>query len=144
MPTRLARHGMALAPLPERRFRFDLRHGVHALDEAPLVEGCSCPACRDHTRAYVHYLVRRGELTGVRLLSLHNLAYLERLVSGAREAIAAGAFGRYAAAIADGAAPWGQGSVQPEQNRVEGIGEPRDPVGTGVRSPAAAPARARR
>ncbi len=106
MPTRLARHGMALAPLPERRFRFDLRHGAHALDEAPLVEGCSCPACREHTRAYVHYLVRRGELTGVRLLSLHNLAYLEQLMSGARSAIAARAFAAYARAIGEGGAPW--------------------------------------
>jgi queuine tRNA-ribosyltransferase len=106
MPTRLARHGMALAPLPDRRFRYDLRQADHSEDEAPLVEGCACPACSDHTRAYVHYLVRRGELTGVRLLSLHNLAYLERLASGARAAIAAGAFGAYARATADGQAPW--------------------------------------
>jgi queuine tRNA-ribosyltransferase len=106
VPTRLARHGMALAPLPERRFRFDLRSGANALDQSPLVDGCPCPACRDHTRAYVHYLVRREELTGVRLLSLHNLTYLERLVSGARAAIAGGAFGQYRKAVLRGAAPW--------------------------------------
>jgi queuine tRNA-ribosyltransferase len=106
MPTRLARHGMALAPLPEQRYRYDLRQSSHALNEEPLVEGCPCPACRDHTRAYVHYLVRRGELTGVRLLSLHNLAYLERLIAAAREAIAAGAFAAYAEGIRSGRAPW--------------------------------------
>ena len=58
---------------------------------APLVEGCPCAACAAHTRAYVHYLSRAEELTGVRLLALHNLTYLERLVRGARQAIAAGA-----------------------------------------------------
>jgi hypothetical protein len=39
--TRLARHGMALAPLPERRSRYNLRRGAHALDERPIVEGMS-------------------------------------------------------------------------------------------------------
>src|ERR671936_1109048 len=42
VPTRLARHGMALAPLPDRRFRFDLGKGEFAADEAPLVDGCPC------------------------------------------------------------------------------------------------------
>ena len=106
MPTRLARHGMALAPLPDTRFRFDLRPAIHADDRGPLVEGCPCPACRDHTRAYLHYLVRARELTGVRLLSLHNLAYLESLVRGARRAIAAAAFSAYRTAVLAGTAPW--------------------------------------
>ena len=62
VPTRLARHGMALAPLPESRFRFDVRQvRVRATDEGPLVEGCPCPTCAVHTRAYLHYLrPRRG------------------------------------------------------------------------------------
>jgi queuine tRNA-ribosyltransferase len=106
VPTRLARHGMALGPLPASRHRFDLRQGAHALDRGPLVAGCRCPACRDHSRAYLHFLVRRNELTAVRLLCLHNLTYLERLAAGARAAIAAGAFAAYRAAVADGAAPW--------------------------------------
>jgi queuine tRNA-ribosyltransferase len=106
VPTRLARHGMALAPLPDARFRFDLGRAVHALSEEPLVEGCPCPACADHTRAYLHYLVRARELTGVRLLCLHNLAYLERLVAGARDAIAEGRYAAYRSALLDGAAPW--------------------------------------
>jgi len=107
VPTRLARHGMALAPLPESRFRFDLRKAALAEDERPLVEGCRCPACSSHSRAYLHYLCREHELTGVRLLCLHNLSYLERVVSGAREAIRAGRFGRYREASLGGAVPWG-------------------------------------
>jgi len=106
VPTRLARHGMALAPLPRSRFRFDVRRAEFAEDAAPLVEGCPCASCASHSRAYVHYLSRAEELTGVRLLVEHNLAYLERLVSGARAAIARQRFSDYRAAILSGAAPW--------------------------------------
>jgi queuine tRNA-ribosyltransferase len=106
VPTRLARHGMAFAPLPDSRFRFDVARPTHALSEEPLVEGCPCPACTDHTRAYLHYLVRARELTGVRLLCLHNLAYLERVVAGARDAIADGRHSAYRSALLGGAAPW--------------------------------------
>jgi queuine tRNA-ribosyltransferase len=98
---------MALAPLPEARFRFNVRNAAHARDERPLVEGCPCEACSRHTRAYVHYLARAEELTGVRLLTLHNLAYTEALVAGAREAIAAGRFGLYRDAVLAGGPPWG-------------------------------------
>jgi len=107
VPTRLARHGMALAPLPEARYRFDVRRARYAEDDAPLVEGCPCPTCGVHTRAYVHYLSRAEEMTGVRLLAAHNLSYLERLVRGAREAIQAGAFAAYREQILGGAPPWG-------------------------------------
>ena len=77
-----------------------------AEDESPLVEGCPCPACARHTRAYLHYLARAEELTAVRLLTLHNLTYLERLVQGAREAIAEGRYGDYRSAGLAGAPPW--------------------------------------
>jgi queuine tRNA-ribosyltransferase len=107
VPTRLGRHGVALAPLPDKRFRLDLRRPALERDEAPLVEGCPCPACTEHSRAYLHYLSRADELTGMRLLSLHNLTYLERLVAAAREAIAAGRFDAYRQALGAGAAPWG-------------------------------------
>ena len=106
VPTRLGRHGMALAPLPEQRYRFDVRRAAFAEDTRPLVEGCPCPACREHTRAYLHYLSRAEELTGARLITLHNLTYVERLVAGARDAIAEARFEDYAGAILDGAAPW--------------------------------------
>jgi queuine tRNA-ribosyltransferase len=111
VPTRLARHGMALAPRPDYRHRFDIRKGEFATDERPLVEGCPCATCAAHTRAYIHYLSRAEELTGVRLLVVHNLAYLERLVSGARDAIEAGRFGDYRDALLAGRAPWDTASA---------------------------------
>jgi queuine tRNA-ribosyltransferase len=106
VPTRLARHGMALAPRPGDRHRFDIRKGEFARDQSPLVEGCPCSTCSAHTRAYVHYLSRTQELTGVRLLVVHNLAYLERLVAGCRDAIAGGRYGAYRDAILGGSPPW--------------------------------------
>jgi queuine tRNA-ribosyltransferase len=106
VPTRLARHGMALAPLPDSRFRFDIRRARFADDEAPLVEGCPCATCGAHSRAYVHYLSRAEEMTGVRLLTLHNLAYLEQLVRGAREAIRAKGFAAYRERTLAGEPPW--------------------------------------
>jgi len=109
VPTRLGRHGMALAPLPEKRFRYDVRRRANEREAGPLVDGCPCPACTRHTRAYVHYLSRAEELTGVRLLTLHNLVYTEQLVSRARAAIVAGSFGSYREAILAGAAPWEAG-----------------------------------
>jgi queuine tRNA-ribosyltransferase len=106
VPTRLARHGMALGPLPDSRFRFDVARGAFATDEAPLVDGCPCPTCAVHTRAYLHYLSRAEELTAGHLLTLHNLSFLERLVAGARAAIAEGRFAGYRDAMLAGAAPW--------------------------------------
>ncbi len=106
VPTRLGRHGMALAPLPEGRYRYDVSRRIHAEADGPLVAGCSCAACGRFSRAYVHYLCRAGELTGVRLLTLHNLAYTEALMGAARAAIIAGRYGAYRDAILAGAAPW--------------------------------------
>jgi len=106
VPTRLGRHGMALAPLPERRFRYNLRRGAEAEQDGPLVEGCPCVACTRFSRAYVCHLTRIGELTGARLLTIHNLVYAERLMAGARDAIGAGRLGAYRDAILDGQAPW--------------------------------------
>jgi queuine tRNA-ribosyltransferase len=115
VPTRLARHGMALAPLPEARFRFDLTKPALATDQAPLVEGCPCPTCAVHTRAYLHYLTRAEAPTAARLLTLHNLAFLERVVAGAREAIAGGAYEAYRADVMGGAAPWSASEMNNEQ-----------------------------
>jgi len=106
VPTRLARHGVALAPTPETRWRLDLRKGRHVGDTSPLVEGCPCPACTRHTRDYISYLSRAEELTAVRLIVLHNLTYMRELTSHARRAIQAGSFDAYRAAVMAGAAPW--------------------------------------
>lgn len=106
VPTRLARHGVALAPDPERRWRLDLRKAGFAGDRRPLVEGCPCRCCASHDRDYVSYLSRAEELTAVRLLVLHNLTYMHELTGHARAAIEAGRFEAYRAAVLAGATPW--------------------------------------
>jgi queuine tRNA-ribosyltransferase len=106
IPTRLARHGTALVPDPSNRFRLDLRKAGYESNRGPIADGCSCPACQNHDRDYLSYLSRAEELTAVRLLCLHNLTYLNELVTHARAAIAAGAFGAYSKAILSGVAPW--------------------------------------
>jgi queuine tRNA-ribosyltransferase len=111
VPTRLGRHGMALAPLPESRFRYDVRRNTNREEVGPLVEGCPCIACTRHSRAYVHYLSRAEELTGVRLMTIHNLVYTHEIVRGAREAIIAGRLGAFRDAMLGGAAPWDAASA---------------------------------
>ena len=106
IPTRLARHGVAMAPEPRTRFRVDLAKGRFADDDAPIAEGCPCEACRRHTRAYLHYLARNKDLTGSRLLTLHNLTYMHALTDGARGAIGTGALAAYSKAVLGGAPPW--------------------------------------
>jgi queuine tRNA-ribosyltransferase len=91
-PTRLARHGSVLVYDPERRWRLDLTKGVHRRSSEPIDPGCPCPACREHTRGYLHYLTRINELTAKRLLTLHNLTFMERLMRGLRDAIEAGTY----------------------------------------------------
>jgi queuine tRNA-ribosyltransferase len=105
-PTRLARHGTALVPDPAARWRLDLTKPVSRSDTAPIADGCPCPACRRHTRAYLHYLARAKELTAVRLLALHNLTFMAELMRGLRAAILGGRYADHAAALLGGAAPW--------------------------------------
>jgi queuine tRNA-ribosyltransferase len=106
MPTRLGRHGVAIVNDPEQRWRVDLTAARHKLSDAPIMAGCPCPACDGgHSRGYLRYLVKNKELTGARLLTLHNLAYVARLMAGLRAAIAAGTLAEHAAALRAGAAP---------------------------------------
>jgi queuine tRNA-ribosyltransferase len=91
-PTRLARHGTALVPDPDARWRLDLTKGAHRLSRDPIDPDCPCPACREHTRGYLHYLSRANELTAKRLLTLHNLTFMARLMERLRAAIEAGAY----------------------------------------------------
>jgi queuine tRNA-ribosyltransferase len=102
-PTRLARHGTALVHDPANRWRLDLGKAVHRASTEPIEEGCGCPACREHTRAYLHYLIRAGELTAKRLITLHNLTFMERLMRELREAVAAGGFAEEAERVLGGA-----------------------------------------
>ena len=105
-PTRLARHGSALVPDPDTRWRIDLHKARWRESKEPLAEGCPCPACRDHTRGYLHYLRRAGELTAARLLTLHNLTFMATLMEGIREAIAAGELPLYTRRVLAGEAPY--------------------------------------
>lgn len=106
IPTRLARHGVALAPLPEGRFRIDLAKAAYADDDSPIADGCPCEACQRHSRAYLHYLAKNKELTGTRLLTLHNLRFMRELTEGARKTIREGGYDAYGQAILGGRAPW--------------------------------------
>jgi queuine tRNA-ribosyltransferase len=106
VPTRLSRHGVALVPNPENRFRLDLRKAGFEGDRDPLVDGCPCLACRHHDRDYLSYLSRAEELTAVRLICLHNLTYMHELTRHAREAIAVGRLSEYRNSILKGRAPW--------------------------------------
>jgi queuine tRNA-ribosyltransferase len=109
MPTRIARHGMALVPDPGARWRIDLAKGRYREADEPLLEGCPCPACgagESYSRAYLHYLLRAHELTAMRLLTIHNLWFMARIMRGLRAALAEGTFAAAAAAIRGGAPPW--------------------------------------
>ena len=105
-PTRLGRHGTALVPDPAARWRLDLTKPAQRDSRAPIDENCPCPACRDHTRAYLHYLARATELTAARLITLHNLTFMALLMDGIRAAIADGRLADYAAEAHAGRAPY--------------------------------------
>jgi queuine tRNA-ribosyltransferase len=107
MPTRIGRHGMALVPDPEKRWRVDIAKARWREADEPLLEGCPCPACEEgYSRAYLHYLLRAKEQTAMRLLTIHNLAFVQRLMAELRAAIGAGRLAEATAAARGGAAPW--------------------------------------
>ncbi|EDY38116.1 queuine tRNA-ribosyltransferase [Cyanobium sp. PCC 7001] len=95
LPTRLGRHGAALVGGE----RWNLRNARFRHDHTPLDPGCPCPACSGHTRAYLHHLIRAGEMLGKILLSLHNITQLERFSNAMAQAIREGCF-------AEDFAPW--------------------------------------
>ena len=98
MPTRLGRHGTALVHDPASRWRVDLTKSVWRESEQPLSEDCACYACTHGlSRAYLSYLARARELTGMRLLTEHNLAFLARLMGDLRQAILDGQLSAVAA-----------------------------------------------
>ncbi len=106
MPTRLGRHGMALVAQPDTRWRVDLTQARWRESDEPLLDGCPCPACAaGFTRGYLRYLARARELTAMRVLTLHNLAFVERVMRRLREAIAEGRLAETAAARRAGEAP---------------------------------------
>jgi queuine tRNA-ribosyltransferase len=106
MPTRLARHGVAIVPDPAGRWRVDLIKSAWRGSREPLMEGCPCPACSaGFTRGYLHYACRAGETTGPRLLTLHNLSFIARLMGRLASAIDEQRLAEVTAALLAGAAP---------------------------------------
>ena len=106
MPTRAGRHGVAYT----RFGKINLKNARHADDPRPLDEESSCPAARDYSRAYLHHLVKSGEMLGAMLLSWNNLAYYEGLMAGIRAAIAAGRYDDFRASVKAG---WAAGDIPP-------------------------------
>jgi queuine tRNA-ribosyltransferase len=98
LPTRSGRTGQAFT----RRAAVNLRNARHAEDTRPLDDACGCPTCRQYTRAYLHHLVRSGEILASILLTWHNLHYYQDLMAGMRAAIEAGSFEAFAAQFATG------------------------------------------
>jgi queuine tRNA-ribosyltransferase len=93
LPTRSGRNGQAFTwdgPLNLRNARF-------AEDPAPLDNDCSCPVCATWSRAYVHHLVRSGEMLGAMLMTQHNLSFYQQLMAGLRRAIGEGRLTVFAA-----------------------------------------------
>jgi queuine tRNA-ribosyltransferase len=106
MPTRLGRHGVALVPDPDGRWRVDLFKGRWRRSREPIMEGCPCPACSGgFSRGYLHYLLRAHELTGLRLVTLHNLSFVAQVMGDLRDAIAADRLDEVGDALLAGAAP---------------------------------------
>jgi queuine tRNA-ribosyltransferase len=106
LPTRLGRHGVALVPDPDARWRVDLVKGRWRDAHEPILDGCPCPACSaGFSRGYLHYLLRAGELTALRLVTLHNLSFIARLMADLRVAIDERRLPSVAAALRAGAAP---------------------------------------
>jgi queuine tRNA-ribosyltransferase len=106
MPTRLGRHGVALIPDPDARWRVDLVKARWREASEPILDGCPCPACSaGYSRAYVRYLLRAHELTGMRLVTLHNLSFIARLMADLRAAIDADRLAEATGALRAGAAP---------------------------------------
>ena len=92
LPTRSGRTGQAFTadgPINLRNARF-------AEDQEPLDKECSCPACTRFSRAYVHHLVKSGEILGAMLMTEHNIRFYQRLMRGLREAISEKRLDRFA------------------------------------------------
>jgi queuine tRNA-ribosyltransferase len=101
-PTRLGRHGTALVPDPGARWRLDLTRSDARASREPIAAGCPCPACREHTRGYLHYLARAREPTAARLVTLHNLTFMAELMRGLRTAIEQGRYAERARGVLAG------------------------------------------
>jgi queuine tRNA-ribosyltransferase len=95
LPTRSGRNGQAFThdgPINLRNARF-------AEDTGPLDPDCACPVCHGWSRAYIHHLIRSGEILGAMLMTEHNLSFYQQLMAGLRQAIAEGRLEAFAQAF---------------------------------------------
>ncbi len=95
LPTRSGRNGQAFT----HNGALNLRNARFADEDRPLDPDCACEICRTWSRAYLHHLVRSGEMLGAMLLTEHNLAFYQQLMEAMREAIGEGRFATFAKAF---------------------------------------------
>lgn len=91
LPTRTARMGTAFSSSG----RMNMRNAKYTHDFGPLDPQCSCPTCKNHSRAYIRHLVKQNEMLGAILLSIHNLYFLIQLMNRARDAIIADCYDEF-------------------------------------------------
>ena len=92
LPTRVARNGALFTP----EGRINVTAGRFRMDRGPIQEGCDCLACDGFSRGYISHLFRAKELLGLRLASIHNLRFVQRLMDEMRRRILAGDFTDFA------------------------------------------------
>ena len=90
-PSRNGRHGHVYT----KRGKINLFNAKYELDAKPIEEGCSCPACRTYSRAYIRHLLKAKEMLGMRLCVLHNLYFYNNMMEEIRSALDEGCFGIY-------------------------------------------------
>jgi len=93
LPSRSGRTGQVFT----RHGVVNIKNARHADDPRPLDDACSCPACSNYSRAYLHHVFKAQEMISSMLLTWHNLHYYQELMAGLRGAIAAGALDRFVA-----------------------------------------------
>ncbi|MDO4805090.1 MAG: tRNA guanosine(34) transglycosylase Tgt [Lachnospiraceae bacterium] len=90
-PSRNGRHGHVYT----NEGHLNLFNKKFELDDRPIMGGCGCPACRNHTRAYIRHLLKANEMLGMRLCVMHNLYFYNHLMEEIRAALDAGKFAEY-------------------------------------------------
>jgi len=83
LPTRIARNGTAFT----HDGKVVVRNAIYKEDFTPLDPECDCECCRNYTKAYLRHLVNTGEILGARLLSIHNIRFLTKLMDDIKQAI---------------------------------------------------------
>jgi queuine tRNA-ribosyltransferase len=94
-PTRLARHGMLYVKDVSKKHRLNIKNSSCKTDKKPIDEQCSCSTCQNYSRSYIHHLFAAGEMTGMRLASIHNLHFLLQMMQETRKAILEDRFNKF-------------------------------------------------